>query len=30
LPDERIELRAQPHGVDDDRILAAQVEHADL
>src|SRR5215472_2707517 len=30
LADERVELRAQPHGVDDHRVLAADIEHADL
>jgi len=30
LPDKRVELVTQPHRVDDDRVLAIQVEHADL
>jgi hypothetical protein len=30
LPDERVELGSKPHRVDDDRVLAVQVEHTDL
>jgi hypothetical protein len=30
LPDKRVKLGTQPHRMNDDRILAIQVKHADL